>query len=226
LQGDKCAVLNGAAADYLIVTARTAGERCDAEGISLFLVAADAAGVSRQSYPMVDGSRGADIGFRDVQLQPAALLGPLHGALPLVEDVVAEAIIAMGAEAVGAMDALLEQTVEYTKTREQFGQPIGNFQALQHRMADMYLHCQATRSLMYYAAIARAEDRPDKLKAASALKVKLGEAGRYVSQQAVQLHGGIGMTDELGVSHYLKRLLLLNTLFGDSEHHLDKYLEG
>jgi alkylation response protein AidB-like acyl-CoA dehydrogenase len=224
LNGEKCAVLNGAAANWLIVSARTAGERCDSEGISLFLVAADAAGVTRRTYPLVDGSSGADVSFENVQLDKGALLGQLHMGLPLLEDVIAQAIIAAGAEAVGAMDALLEQTVEYTKTREQFGQPIGSFQALQHRMADMYLQCQATRSLLYYAAIARAEDRPDKLQAASALKVKLGEAGRYVSQQAVQLHGGMGMTDELGIGHYLKRLLLLNTLFGDSEYHLEKYI--
>ncbi|MCZ6831312.1 MAG: acyl-CoA dehydrogenase family protein [Gammaproteobacteria bacterium] len=223
LNGEKIAVLNAGAADCLLVTARTAGDRCDSEGISLFLVAADAAGVTRTSYPLVDGSAGADVSFRDVQVEEGSLLGQLHGGLPLVEDVIAGAIIAMAGEAVGAMDALLEQTVAYTKTREQFGQPIGSFQVLQHRMVDMYLQCQATRSLLYYAAIARAEDRADTLQAASALKVKMGEAGRYVSQQAVQLHGGMGMTDELGIGHYLKRLLLLNTLFGDSEYHLEKY---
>jgi alkylation response protein AidB-like acyl-CoA dehydrogenase len=225
LNGKKIAVLNAAAADYLVVTARTRGEQRDTDGISLFLVATDAPGVSRTRYPMVDGSVGADVSFHDVRVGEDGLLGTLHAGLPVVEDVVGGAIIAMGAEAVGAMDALLEQTVEYTKTREQFGQPIGSFQALQHRMADMYLHCQATRSLLYYAAIARAEDREDKLQAASALKVKLGEAGRYVSQQAVQLHGGMGMTDELGIGHYLKRLLLLNTLFGDSEYHLERYVQ-
>jgi alkylation response protein AidB-like acyl-CoA dehydrogenase len=130
----------------------------------------------------------------------------------------------MGAEALGAMEALLEQTVAYSKTRVQFGQPIGSFQALQHRMADMYLQCQAMRSLVVNAAIARAESRADAARAAAALKVKLGEAGRFVSQQAVQLHGGIGMTDELAVGHYFKRLMLLNTLFGDAEHHLRNYL--
>ncbi len=223
LNGKKISVLNAPAADTLIVSARTGGDPRDAEGVSLFLVAADAPGVSRSSYSVVDGTRGGDIGFDAVPVSEHALLGPLHGGLPIIEDVAAGAIIAMGAEALGAMDALLEQTVEYTKTREQFGQPIGNFQALQHRMADMYLQCQAMRSLLYYAAITRCEERPDKLRAASALKVKLGEAGRFVAQQAVQLHGGIGMTDELAVGHYLKRLLLLNTLFGDSEHHLDKY---
>ncbi len=224
LQGEKIAVLNGEAADYLLVTARTSGDRRDGEGISLFLVPADAAGITRRAYPLVDGSRGASLVFDGVELPATALLGDTGKALPWVEDVIDQAIVAMGAEALGAMDALLEQTVEYTRTREQFGQPISRFQALQHRMADMYLECQSLRSLLYYAAILRNEGRADASKAASALKVKLEEAGRFVSQQAVQLHGGIGMTDELGISHYFKRLLLLNTLFGDGEHHLRRYL--
>jgi alkylation response protein AidB-like acyl-CoA dehydrogenase len=223
LHGEKIAVLNGHLANFLVVSVRTAGEECDSQGISLMLVDCQSEGISRREYPLVDGSRGADIQFDGVLVGAENLLGDAGQALPLIERVVAQAIVAMGAEAVGAVDALLEMTVEYTKTREQFGQPIGKFQALQHRMADMYLHCQSLRSILYYAAIAHAEGREDAIKAASALKVKLGEAGRFVSQQAVQLHGGMGMTDELGVGHYLKRLLLLNTLFGDSEHHLRRY---
>ena len=224
LQGEKIAVLNGAAADYLLITARTSGERRDRGGVSLFLAPADAAGLTRRPYPLVDGSRGASVVLDGVELPATALLGPAGAALPWVEDVIEQAIVAVAAEALGAMDALLEKTVEYTKTREQFGQPISRFQALQHRMADMYLQCQSLRSLLYYAAILRKEGREDAGKAASALKVKLEEAGRFVSQQAVQLHGGIGMTDELDISHYFKRLLLLNTLFGDGEHHLRRYL--
>ncbi len=224
LSGEKIAVLNGPAADYLLVTARTAGERRDPQGISLFALAADSEGASRRDYPLVDGSLGSSISFDNVLVPGENLVGEVGAALPLVEDAAAQAIVAMGAEALGAMEALLEQTVEYTRTREQFGQPIGRFQALQHRMADMYLECQSLRSLLYYAAILRKEGRADAAQAASALKVKLGDAGRFVSQQAVQLHGGIGMTDELGISHYFKRLLLLNTLFGDSEHHLGRYL--
>jgi alkylation response protein AidB-like acyl-CoA dehydrogenase len=226
LSGEKTAVLNGHAADQLIVTARTGGSDRDREGISVMVVAANADGVGRQPYALVDGSRGANISFDGVRVDADAVLGDVGDGLALVEDVVAEAIVAMGAEALGAVDALLQETVAYTNTREQFGQPIGKFQALQHRMADMYLNCESLRSLLYYAAIARAEGREDAVKAASALKVKLGEAGRFVSQQAVQLHGGIGTTDELGVSHYFKRLLLLNTLFGDSEHHLRAYAAG
>ncbi|MDJ0877717.1 MAG: acyl-CoA dehydrogenase family protein [Halieaceae bacterium] len=224
LQGEKIAVLNGEAADYLLVTARTSGDRRDRDGISLLLVPGDAPGLSRTPYPLVDGSRGASLHFDNVEAGADAVIGEPGNALLLVEDVIDQAIVAMAAEALGAMDMLLEQTVEYTRTREQFGQPISRFQALQHRMADMYLECQSLRSLLYYAAILRDEGREDAGKAASALKVKLEEAGRFVSQQAVQLHGGIGMTDELGISHYFKRLLLLNTLFGDGEHHLRRYL--
>lgn len=218
LQGDKVAVLNGHIADQLLVTARVSGGRRDASGLGLFLVDASSDGISRRSYPLVDGSKGANIRFDGVTAKAVAL-----EALPLVESVIAEAIVAMGAEALGAMDALLSATVEYTKTREQFGQPLSKFQALQHRMADMYLQCEGLRSLLYYAAIAQCEQREDAIKAAAGLKVKLGEAGRFVAQQAVQLHGGIGMTDELSVGHYFKRLLLLNTLFGDSDHHLKRY---
>ena len=226
LTGKKVSVLNGHAADYLLVTARTAGDLRDHSGISLFAVAADAEGITRTSYPLVDGTLGADIEFNGVEVTAQAMIGAPGAAYPLVEDCIAQAILAVGAEALGAIDVLLAQTVEYTKTREQFGQPISNFQALQHRMADMYLDCESLRSLLYYACIARDENRADKLQAASALKVKVGDAGRFVSQQAVQLHGGIGMTDELGIGHYFKRLLLLNSLFGDSEHHVQRFIDA
>ena len=226
ITGDKVAVLNGDSADKLIVTVRSSGERRDREGISLAVVDGAAEGVARKSYPLVDGSYGADIHFDGVKVSGDALLGDPGEALAVVEDVVSLALVAIGAEALGAMEALLEATVEYTRTREQFGQPISRFQSLQHRMADMYLQCQSLRSLLYYAAIAQQEGSDDARRAASALKVKVEDAGRFVSQQAVQLHGGIGMTDELGVSHYFKRLLLLNTLFGDGEHHLSQYLKA
>ncbi len=223
LSGEKIAVLNGASADYLVVSARTSGDSPQQQGISLFLVDARSEGIGCREYPLVDGSRGADISFSQVRVDSSALLGECDNGLAVMEEVVSAAIVAMGAEALGAVDALLEQTVEYTKTREQFGQAIGKFQALQHRMAEMFRQCQALRSLVYRAAIAQDEGSVDALKAASALKVKLGQVGRHVSQEAVQLHGGIGMTDELGISHYFKRLLLLNILFGDSEYHLTRY---
>lgn len=226
LNGRKISVLNGDGANKLLVTARTSGDRRGQEGISLLILDTAVEGVERNGYVLVDGSRGADFTFTDVSVPAEMLLGGEGDALPMVKDVVDQAIVAIGAECLGAVDSLLEQTVQYTQTREQFGQPISRFQALQHRMADMYLQSQSLRSLLYYAAITRHEGRADAGKAASALKVKVEEVGRFVSQQAVQLHGGIGMTDELGVSHYFKRLLLLNTLFGDGEHHLLQYLKA
>ena len=218
LSGEKIAVVNGHIADQLLVTARLSGKRRDRQGVGLFLVDGNDSGITRRSYPLVDGYRGANICFEKASAQVLAL----H-AMPLLEIVIAEAMSAMGAEALGAMEALLHTTVAYSKTREQFGQPIGKFQALQHRMADMYLQCEGLRSLLYYTVIAQIEQREDAIKAASGLKVKMGDAGRFVSQQAIQLHGGIGMTDELSVGHYFKRLLLLNTLFGDAEYHVKRY---
>ena len=224
LDGSKFAAPNAHAADAIIVSARTAGERRDADGISLFIVPASAPGVERRTVTLIDGSRGAHITLRSVRLDADAVIGPLHGGVPVLEAAVDRAIVAMGAEALGAMEALLEQTVAYSKTRVQFGKPIGSFQALQHRMADMYMQCQALRSLLLHAAIACDAGGPAAARAAAGLKLKLCEAGRFVSQQAVQIHGGIGMTDELAVSHYFRRLMLLNTLFGDAEHHLKRYV--
>ncbi len=220
LTGSKLAVLNGHCADHLVVSASIAGE-----GVSLFLVDASAAGVNRQAVHLVDGSLGADISFDNVQLDAASLLGAAGEGVALMESVIDESIIAMGAEALGAMQVLLDDTVEYTRTREQFGQPIGKFQALQHRMAEMYLKIEEMRSLLYYAAIKMAEGSAESSLACAALKVKLAEAGRLVSQQAVQLHGGIGMTDELAVSHYFKRIHLLARLYGDEAYYLQRYMD-
>jgi alkylation response protein AidB-like acyl-CoA dehydrogenase len=173
----------------------------------------------------VDGSLGADISFDNVQLDPASLLGAAGEGVALMESVIDESIVAMGAEALGAMQVLLDDTVEYTRTREQFGQPIGKFQALQHRMAEMYLKIEEMRSLLFYAAIKMAEGSAESSQACAALKVKLAESGRLVSQQAVQLHGGIGMTDELAVSHYFKRIHLLARLYGDEAYYLQRYMD-
>ena len=212
LSGEKIAVTNGAAADHLLVSARL-----DDGAVGLFLVA-EAERTHRRPVPLIDGTPGAAIDFIET---PAQLLSREGAAL--LEDLADEVILAMSAQGLGSMEALLEMTVEYCKTRVQFGQAIGSFQALQHRMADMYMHCQATRSLLYDAVLAHREGRSDRAQASSALKVKLGEAGRFVSQQAVQLHGGMGMSDELAVGHHLKSLLLLNTMFGDSAYHLERY---
>lgn len=213
LHGKKIAVLNGTLAESLLVTARVNGSTP-----GLFVVE-DAALAARRPVRLVDGSDGAEITFDGVSAWPLQL-----DAAALLDRVADRLVVVIAAQGLGSMQALLESTVAYCKTREQFGQPIGKFQALQHRMADMYMQCESLRSLLYDAAIAHQQGRADSARASSALKVKLGEAGRFVAQQAVQLHGGMGMTDELAVGHHFKSLLLLNTLFGDAEHHLDRYL--
>lgn len=220
LQGHKLAVLNGHCADFFIVTANTR------EGLSLFIVDALQEGVSRNAFTAVDGSHGAHVQFNDVQLTNEQLLGSLGQAQGVIDKVLASTIVAMGGEALGAMQALLNTTVEYAKTRVQFGQPIGKFQALQHRMADMYLKVEETRSLLFNAAILLDEGSDEVSLACAALKVKIAEAGRFVSQEAVQLHGGIGMTDELNVGHHFKRLLLLGLLYGDEDYYLEQYMRA
>ena len=221
LSGHKIAVLNGHCADFIIVSARLddgAGEP------TLFIVSAESAGLAREAFSAVDGSRGAQLTLQEVLVAHDCILGPAGAGLGLMEAVIDDSILAMGAEALGAMQALLDATVEYTRTREQFGQPISKFQALQHRMADMYLRVEEVRSLLYNAAIALDENTGGSAAACAALKVKLAEAGRHVSHEAVQLHGGIGMTDELIVGHHFKRLLLLAKLYGDEAYHLRRYM--
>lgn len=217
LNGKKIAVLNGDAADHLIVSATTW------EGVALFIVDATHSGVNREVFVALDGARGAHVTFENVVLKSDQLLGSLSGGLELMERAIDKSIIAMGAEALGAMQALLDATVEYTKTRQQFGQPIGKFQSLQHAMADMYMKVEETTSLLLNAAIVLDQGSDDAPAACAALKVKLAEAGRLVSQQAVQLHGGIGMTDELGIGHYYKRLMVLGKLYGDEAYYVDRF---
>ena len=221
LSGRKIAVLNGHCADHIIVTARVAGS----DALSLFIVDATAAGVSRESFVAVDGSRGAHLDFDRVSLGVDSVLGEVGAGLPLAFAAIDSAIVAIGAESLGAMQSLLDATVEYTKTRQQFGQPISKFQVLQHRMASMYMKVEETRSLLLHAAIRLQEASGEAARACAALKVKAAEAGRFVSQQAVQLHGGIGMTDELVVGHHYKRLLLLGMLYGDEQHYLRRFAE-
>jgi alkylation response protein AidB-like acyl-CoA dehydrogenase len=225
LSGAKVAVLNAHCADYLVVSARTSGASHDKHGISLFIVDCSLPGVERTPFAAVDGSRGANVQLDGVLVGAQCLLGSAGEALSVIEAVVDEAILAMGGDAVGAMQVLLDATVEYTRTREQFGQPISKFQALQHRMAEMYLKIEETRSLLYNAAIQLDEGSEESAGACAALKVKLAEAGKFVSQEAVQLHGGIGMTDELIVGHHFKRLMLLAKLYGDESYYLQRYVQ-
>ena len=224
LNGYKSVVLNGPAADFFVVTARTNGGQRDTDGVSLFVVPADAEGISRRDYPTVDAFRASELTFEDVELGPQSLLGTLNEGYPVIEQVIDEAILAVGSEAVGCMEVLYKATVEYCKTREQFGQPIGKFQVLQHRMVDMFMEHEQSKSLMYMAAMRLDEGYDDEAKKAiSAFKVQVGKSGRFVAQGAVQLHGGMGMTDELNVGHYFKRLTTIDTLFGNVDFHLKRF---
>ena len=221
LGGHKGVELHGEGADRLIVSARSAGGPREREGISLFLVDPKADGVTVQGYPTVDGLRAAEITLRDVRLGPDALLGPRDHALPLIERAVDLAVAALVAEAVGAMSVMHELTIEYLKTRKQFGVAIGAFQALQHRAVDMLVALEQARSMAMLAAMmAEAQDADERRRTIAAAKVQCGRSGRYVGQQAIQLHGGIGMTDEYKVGHYFKRVTMIDTLFGDADHHL------
>ncbi|HEX3500497.1 MAG TPA: acyl-CoA dehydrogenase family protein [Stellaceae bacterium] len=221
LSGHKGVVLHGEGADRLIVSARTAGSPREREGISLFLVDPTADGVSVRGYKTVDGLRAAEITLGDVKIGPDALLGPRDHALPLIERAVDLAIAALVAEAVGAMSVMHELTIEYLKTRKQFGVAIGAFQALQHRAVDMLVALEQARSMAMLAAMmAEAPDAAERRRTIAAAKVQCGRSGRYVGQQAIQLHGGIGMTDEYKVGHYFKRVTMIDTLFGDADHHL------
>ncbi len=220
LSGEKLAVLAAPQAQTIIVSARTGGAVDGAEGVSLFAVAADAVGLVTQAYTSVDGARAASLRFDGVRVSADAALCEPGKAAALLQGVLDEAQLVLGAEAQGAMDQLLELTVDYCKTRKQFGLPIAAFQALQHRMADMYIACEQTRSLLW--ATLQALDCDGLPAAAAMLKAQLGEGGRYVGQQAVQLHGGIGMTDELSVGAYFKRLTVIENLFGNRDYHLGR----
>ncbi len=221
LDGAKSLVLHGDTADMLIVSARTSASRRDRTGISLFLVPTTAAGVGRHGYPTQDSLRAAEITLSSVEVGDDALLGPADGALAAIERVVDEAIAALAAEAVGAMDALHALTVDYLKTRRQFGTVLGSFQALQHRAVDMFVAVEQARSMAFLAAMmCRADDPVERGKAIAAAKIQIGRSAHFVGQQAIQLHGGIGMTNEYKAGHYFKRLTMIDLLFGDADHHL------
>lgn len=221
LDGHKSVVLNGGAAEQLIVAARTNGDRCDRDGISLFLV--DAGAVSRHSYKNVDGHGAADIWLDNVHVPAAARLGEEGAALAAIEKCIDRATLAVCAEAVGAMDSALEKTLEYARTRKQFGRPIGSFQALQHRMADMFIECEQARSILLMAATQLDANGGVAPRAVSAAKSRIGRAARHLGQEAVQLHGGIGVTDELDVAHLFKRLTAVQYLFGSTDFHTARF---
>jgi alkylation response protein AidB-like acyl-CoA dehydrogenase len=222
LGGQKGVVLNGGNAQLIIVPARTAGEQTDRDGITLFAVEGSADGLTRKDYPTVDGLRAAEIHLDQVRVDADAVLGDAGGGFDVFEAVVADATLAVCAEAIGIIQAMTEKTVEYTKSREQFGVPIGSFQALQHRMVDMLTACEQSYSLLLWACLANADGTEDARRSISAVKYQVGTAAKKVGQEAVQLHGGMGVTWDLDIAHYFKRLTAIGQIFGNADWHLDK----
>jgi pimeloyl-CoA dehydrogenase small subunit len=221
LNGEKTLVSQGDSADRLIVSARVKGARRDRDGIGLFLVDGNASGVSRRGYPTQDGQRAAEVGFAGVRVAPPDVLGSPDGALPAIERAIDETIAALSAEAVGAMSEALTMTVDYLKTRKQFGVTIGSFQALQHRAADMTVALEQARSMMYLGTMMASEaDAAERAKTMSAVKAQIGRSAKFIGQQAVQMHGGIAMTYEYKAGHLFKRLTMIDAAYGDADFHV------
>ncbi len=225
LNGHKAVVLNAAAAHKIVVAARTSGNANDKAGISLFVVDAKSEGVAIQAYRTQDGGRAAEVRLENVLVSADQLLGTEGEALPVIESVLDRATLAICSEAVGAMEVIIQKTVEYTKTRVQFGVPIAKFQALQHRMADMFIEQQQAKSIVLMAAMKLDQDNADSAKAIAAMKSLVGRASRKVGQEAIQIHGGIGVTDELDVGHYFKRMTMIELLFGNSDYQTQRFAE-
>jgi alkylation response protein AidB-like acyl-CoA dehydrogenase len=227
INGRKSVVVHGAVSDLLIISARTNGAADRAQGITLFFVNPAEQGVSGREYPTYDGMRAAEVTFDNVSVNLESAIGVLDNGYALLDAVIDRGIAAVCAEAVGCMEALNAATLEYLKTRQQFGVPIGRFQALQHRMVDMLMQCEQATSMALLAAVkVDSADAAERRRCLSAAKELIGRAGRFVSQQAIQLHGGMGMTDELDVGHYVKRLTAIDTTFGDADLHLDRFCAG
>lgn len=223
LNGCKTVVLNGGAAQQLVVAARTSGDQYDRQGITLLLVDAEAEGIQCTAFAMTDGRGAANIEFNNVAAK--AVIGEVGQGYALMQEVLNQARLAVSAEALGVMEFLNATTLEYLKTREQFGVPIGSFQALQHRMVDCFGACENTKSLLYRAVCSVAEGSQDAEQSLFALKVMVGRAGKLIGGEAIQMHGGMGMTNELAVGHYVKRLMIINTLFGDADYHQQAFIQ-
>jgi hypothetical protein len=224
IDGAKAVVALGDQAQTVIVSARSSGDVASEDGISLFVVPADAAGVSLRAYPNIDGTRAAEITFRQVRVPASALLGAEGQGLATLEHAVGRGILALCAESLGAMEVTKKQTIEYLQTRKQFGKAIGSFQGLQHRMADVLLEIEQARSAVINAAAALQADRSERERALSAAKYSIGRIGTLVAEECIQLHGGIGMTWELSMPHYAKRLVMIDHQLGDEDHHLARFI--
>ena len=221
LNGEKSLSVHGDVADKIVVSARVSGDQRARNGIGLFLVDAKAGGVSRRGYPTMDGLRAAEVSLSNVKVSADAVIGEPGNAYPLIEQVGDIAIAALAAEAVGAMSAMHEITVDFLKQRKQFGVPIGNFQVLQHRAGDMLIALEQARSMAMLATMMTEEQNAEeRRKSISAAKVQIGRSAKIVGQSAIQLHGGIGMTMEYKVGHYFKRVTMIDTMFGDADYHL------
>ena len=223
LNGYKSVVMNGPSANKIIVSARTSGSQLDENGITLFVIDSDTSGLNKTNYKTVDGRRASDLTIENLSVSQDDIIGELDAGFKILDSAIDKAILAISAEAVGAMEVLYKATVEYAKTREQFGTAIGKFQVLQHRMVDMFMEYEQCKSLLYMATMKHEEGAVDSKKAISGLKYQVGKAGKFIGQQAVQLHGGMGVTDELNVGHYFKRLTTVGTIFGNTDYHLKKY---
>ena len=228
IDGEKCVVMHAPCANLLVVSARTSGADTDTGGISLFLVAADTPGISLRAYRTIDELRAADVVFNGVRVDADALLGDADAALEMIEEVVDYATALLCAEAVGAIRCANAATLDYLKTRKQFGVPIGSFQALQHRMVDMVISGEQAESMasLACASVDSEKDVNQRMRAVSAAKIRIADACRHVSQEAIQLHGGMGMSDELKISHTFKRLTMIRQQFGDAEHHLARFAQS
>ncbi len=225
LNGHKAVVIGAPQATHFIVTARTAGGQRDAKGVSVFIVPKTAKGVTTRDYMTIDGFKGSEVYFENVSVGADHLIGAADGALPLGEQVVDEAIAALCAEAVGAFRLMHSLTLEYARQRKQFGVPIGSFQVLQHRMVDMFMATEQSISMAYMATLKLGEPARERAMAASAAKVQIGKAGRFIGQSAVQIHGGMGVTEEMRVGHYFKRATMIDAQFGNVDHHVRRFTD-
>jgi alkylation response protein AidB-like acyl-CoA dehydrogenase len=223
LNGHKAAVYAAPWASHLLVTARTGGSGSEREGISLFLIDANSPGIVRRDYPTVDGFRASDIYFENVNIPADALLGDEGASLPLIEQIVDEATIAICAEACGVTAKLHQGTLEYAQQRQQFGQPISRFQVLQHRMVDMFMEVEQAKSMTIMGCLKLDNPAEARMAAVSMCKAKVSRACNFVGQNAIQTHGGIGITQELAIGHYFKRSTMIENQFGTTDHHLSRY---
>ena len=223
LNGQKSMVQNAETADKIVVSARTSGGQVGPQGITLFLIDADAEGLSQDNFPTVDGLRASEITLENVSVGPDRILGEVDQGFSILQSVANDAMLALSAEAVGAMEVLYKDTVDYTQQREQFDHPLSEFQVLQHRMVDMFVEYEQCKSLLYRATMETIQDPESAQRSIHALMHLIGKSGMFIGENAVQLHGGMGMTEELRIGHYFKRLLVIDAAFGNADYHLQKF---